>query len=160
FRRVLPAGVRRLYRRVRPAERPAVPPWLGPRLRPLWNQPLSEPEDAVPMRSATFEATWKSLTSPAFLWQVGWEVMRAGRPGLEIRLPYLDRRLVEFVLAVPFERRLPRGRMKVLLRKAMKGLVPGTILARTKLTLFDCLRVLDFELNRADWKTILYEGPW
>jgi asparagine synthase (glutamine-hydrolysing) len=160
IRRASPASLRRLYRRLRPAERPAPPSWLGPRLRPLWDQAPSEPNDALALRSATLEATWRSLTNPAFSWQTEWEVLRAARQGLAMRFPYLDRPLVEFVMAVPFERRLPRGRMKLLLRKAMAGLVPKPVLARTKLTLFDCLQPLDFQINRAHWQALLHEGPW
>jgi asparagine synthase (glutamine-hydrolysing) len=159
-RRALPAAARRLYRRLRPAEPPPPPPWLGPRLRPLWQRLPSEAQEAVRMRSATVEHTWKSMTSPALMWQTEWEVLRAARQGLEMRFPYLDRQLVDFVLAVPFEQRLPRGRMKVLLRKAMRGVVPRTILARTKLTLFDCLGALDFQINRSDWQVVLHADPW
>ncbi len=49
---------------------------------------------------------------------------------LESRLPFLDHRLVEFVFQLPSAQILHGSKSKVVLRKAMKGLVPGKILDR------------------------------
>ena len=52
--------------------------------------------------------------------------------GLELRVPFLDHKLVEFTAGLPPEFKL-RGRWgKVLLREAMSGILPQTILSRAK----------------------------
>jgi asparagine synthase (glutamine-hydrolysing) len=52
--------------------------------------------------------------------------------GLELRVPFLDHRLVEFAASLPDSSKL-RGRTgKVLLREAMRGVLPDAILDRPK----------------------------
>ena len=53
--------------------------------------------------------------------------------GLEARSPFLDTALVEFGAALPDRLRMRFGRGKILLRRAMAGLLPGSILARGKM---------------------------
>lgn len=47
--------------------------------------------------------------------------------GIEGRYPYLDRRVVEFCLAVPASAKLARGFSRLILRRAMDGLLPRAI---------------------------------
>ena len=49
----------------------------------------------------------------------------------ESRLSFLDHRLVEFVFSLPSEHLVAGGITKVVLRDAMKGVIPSTILDRT-----------------------------
>jgi asparagine synthase (glutamine-hydrolysing) len=51
---------------------------------------------------------------------------------LEVRSPFLDRELVEFLARLPVTYRLDRGQSKRLLRTAMSDLLPSSILARGK----------------------------
>lgn len=50
----------------------------------------------------------------------------------ELRVPFLDHRLVELAAALPPEHKVRGGQGKVLLREAMAGLVPRAILERSK----------------------------
>jgi asparagine synthase (glutamine-hydrolysing) len=50
--------------------------------------------------------------------------------GLEARVPFLDLRLIEFMLALPLEARLLNGRPKELLRGAMRHRLPAEVLSR------------------------------
>jgi asparagine synthase (glutamine-hydrolysing) len=52
---------------------------------------------------------------------------------LEARSPFLDREVVEFGAELPDRLRMRWGRGKLLLRRAMKGLLPASILARGKM---------------------------
>lgn len=52
--------------------------------------------------------------------------------GLELRVPFCDHRLVEYVWNVPWEMKNYRGREKGLLRQAMTGLLPEDVLWRKK----------------------------
>jgi asparagine synthase (glutamine-hydrolysing) len=51
---------------------------------------------------------------------------------LEARVPLLDHRLVEFALNLPSHLKLHRGQTKVILRQAMNGRLPQTILDKPK----------------------------
>jgi asparagine synthase (glutamine-hydrolysing) len=52
--------------------------------------------------------------------------------GLELRVPFLDHRLVEFVATLPMHSKLDRGKGKILLRRAAEGEVPDSIIKRRK----------------------------
>lgn len=47
---------------------------------------------------------------------------------LEVRVPFLDNDLVDYVLALPAQTKLKGGRLKYLLKTALKGILPGDIL--------------------------------
>jgi asparagine synthase (glutamine-hydrolysing) len=51
---------------------------------------------------------------------------------LEVRVPLLDHRIVEFALGLPPHLKLQRGQTKVILRAAMKDLLPEAILDKPK----------------------------
>jgi asparagine synthase (glutamine-hydrolysing) len=53
--------------------------------------------------------------------------------GLEVRSPFLDTAVVEFGASLPNRVRMRLGKGKMLLRRAMKGILPGSILARGKM---------------------------
>ncbi|MGQ9533212.1 MAG: asparagine synthase (glutamine-hydrolyzing) [Desulfotomaculales bacterium] len=52
--------------------------------------------------------------------------------GLEVRVPYCDHRLVEYVWNVPWSWKNAGGREKGLLRRALEGILPPDVLARRK----------------------------
>jgi asparagine synthase (glutamine-hydrolysing) len=52
--------------------------------------------------------------------------------GLEVRVPYCDYRLVQYVWNIPWEWKMLDGREKGLLRKALEGLLPQDVLYRKK----------------------------
>ncbi|WP_026105112.1 asparagine synthase (glutamine-hydrolyzing) [Halalkalibacterium ligniniphilum] len=51
---------------------------------------------------------------------------------LEVRVPFADHRLVEYVWNIPWEMKRLNGREKGILRKALEGLLPDDILYRKK----------------------------
>lgn len=50
---------------------------------------------------------------------------------IEARVPFLDYRLVEYVFGLPNDLKLRQGYTKAILRDAMLGIVPTTVLRRT-----------------------------
>ena len=52
--------------------------------------------------------------------------------GLEVRVPFCDHRLVEYVWNIPWSMKTCGGREKGILRKALTGVVPPKILERRK----------------------------
>ncbi|WLR51528.1 asparagine synthase (glutamine-hydrolyzing) [Bacillus tianshenii] len=51
---------------------------------------------------------------------------------LEVRVPFADHRLVEYVWNIPWEMKMHEGREKGILRKALEGLLPHDVLYRKK----------------------------
>jgi asparagine synthase (glutamine-hydrolysing) len=51
---------------------------------------------------------------------------------LEVRVPFADHRLVEYVWNIPWEMKMLNGREKGILRKAMEGILPQDVLYRKK----------------------------
>ncbi|GLO67272.1 asparagine synthase (glutamine-hydrolyzing) [Oceanobacillus kimchii] len=51
---------------------------------------------------------------------------------LEVRVPYADHRLVEYVWNVPWDIKMINGHEKGILRKAMEGILPNEVLYRKK----------------------------
>ncbi|MCG0050194.1 asparagine synthase-related protein [Priestia aryabhattai] len=65
--------------------------------------------------------------------------------GIETRYPFLDVRLVEFLFAIPTDQKIKDAQTKVLLRRAMKGIIPSNVLnqygkATTNMLLFEGLK--------------------
>ena len=54
----------------------------------------------------------------------------AAREGVEVRFPFLDRRLFEFLLAIPSEERIREGLGKRILRESLSDLLPEVIAKR------------------------------
>ncbi|NYH79982.1 asparagine synthase (glutamine-hydrolyzing) [Actinopolyspora biskrensis] len=65
--------------------------------------------------------------------------------GLEVRVPFTDHRLVEYVYNTPWEMKNFDGREKSLLREAMRGILPDSVLDRKK-TPYPSTQDLDYEL--------------
>jgi asparagine synthase (glutamine-hydrolysing) len=51
---------------------------------------------------------------------------------LEVRCPLLDHKLAEFMATIPARHKVRSGRTKYILRKAMAGILPNSILSRGK----------------------------
>lgn len=107
------------------------PAWIRPSF--LEAHRLEERELAyhpvpVPGAMAEAEAGWY-LTVPAAGWGAASVSSRALRQGIEARGPLMDRRIMAFALARPVRERNRRGESKLLLRRAMRGLVPERFLA-------------------------------
>ena len=132
LRGAAPAWARRAFRAVLPRRPPPPPAWLGPALRPLWPPPLPPRPDPLPSR---VQADVAALLSGDLLQSAEVVELAAARAGLQLRLPFLDWPLVEWVHSIPWDRRLPRGLMKRLLREAMTGLWPESLARRRQVAL-------------------------
>lgn len=52
--------------------------------------------------------------------------------GLEVRVPFCDHRLVQYLWNIPWDMKMLNGREKGLLRKALEGILPDDVLYRKK----------------------------
>jgi len=119
-------GVRALVRRRRAASRVSPeeeggPPWLRADLRARRAERLSSRTGAVhPTRSQAAERLAQ------YHWQPFLESLDAGFHGIpiDVRLPYLDLRLIHYALALP---PMPWLQKKRLLREVARGLIPEAV---------------------------------
>lgn len=89
---------------------------------------LSCPPDAVPLDRI------QNVDMKAYLPEdILTKIDRASMAfGLEVRVPFLDHRLVEFATRLPASMRIRNGRAKVILKEAFEPIVPKEILDRPK----------------------------
>jgi len=102
---------------------------LGPKLLKLEHE--SQPRDAKSESESHLEAIRSTLREEALeLLEVA-----AAVQGTQARFPFFDKRVVEFCLTVPLKEKHDNGWPRLILRKAMEGILPSKIQWRT--TKFD-----------------------
>ena len=86
--------------------------------------------------TAPEERRMKEMVNLNFRWFMQTLLDRKDRmsmyQGLEVRVPFCDYRIAEYLYGVPWEMKDWQGREKGLLRHAMEGLLPGEVLYRKK----------------------------
>ncbi len=120
LRGLLPHGV---YRALRP--RPT-PEWLTPFARSHLDDSDPWPRESKQARRPN--QYFRALELVNGLGYI--ERYFAGRYRIELRYPFRDRRLVEFMLRLPTHQLHARGVARPIVRRALRGKVPGKILAR------------------------------
>ncbi len=90
--------------------------------------------------------------------QMNLEVMdrRAAAGGISVRFPFLDRRLVEFLLAIPSEERIYDGMGKRILREALSELLPEE--TRKRNTKGDYTRIIHERLKALGFQSATFAG--
>lgn len=122
LRPAVPEGVRRLVRRAR--KRGASPV-------------AAVPGQALATRAA--RESLRYLTDGTFSARMAGLRIAADHAGVEVRLPFLDRRLIDFVLALPSRLRFRDGWIKWILRQSMVGILPEAVRQRQSLAWFSAL---------------------
>jgi len=79
--------------------------------------------------------------NPWYLRTANWHDRSTAHSGIEVRHPFLDRRLFEYILAIPGEQLFQLGCTKPLLRRVMAGILPEKVRLRRGKTSF--IRFLD-----------------
>lgn len=86
----------------------------------------------------------------------------AGAFSIETRCPFLDRRLVEFSLAVPSDQKLAEGWTRLILRRAMEGTLPPEVqwrVAKADLGYNFVSRLQDQDKDRQKLQESLFDEP-
>lgn len=78
--------------------------------------------------------------------------------GVEARYPFWDRHLVEFCLGLPAHEKLSGGWSRLVLRRAMAGIVPGPVLARRDKLDFTIHLARGLAAHHRDRIEALFEG--
>lgn len=115
------------------------------------------PLEVPPFRYRSHRRLYESLTDMMYFgyWQDSWE--RDGSfGGVKFEHPFLDRRLVEFLLATPPVHLNRRGTTKYLLRESQAGILPEKVRVRRSKAYFDHMYTKSFrEHSAAKIQTLL-----
>jgi asparagine synthase (glutamine-hydrolysing) len=137
----LPTRADRLLRSVLGVKRDtlSLPRWINPdlaRRADLEGRDRSFSSRWAAGRSARQEIYTHLVAIPGY-WRISnWHDRSAAIYGIEVRHPFLDRRLFEYVLSIPGEQLFRLGRSKDLLRRSMTGILPESIRLRNRKTSF------------------------
>jgi asparagine synthase (glutamine-hydrolysing) len=125
---VLPEWLRQPLRRL--AGRPAnSAPWLD--LTVLNAEPTDPFRTVAPTGATSVAAMSRAqLTATSLPMLLHWEDRDSMAHSIEARVPFLDYRLVEFVLGLPEDYKIARGVTKRVLREGMQGVLPEKIRTR------------------------------
>jgi asparagine synthase (glutamine-hydrolysing) len=103
---------------------------------------------------------WQALSSP--LWPYALELAdrTAAACSVEFRYPFFDRRLMEFCLSLPSAQKLSQGWTRVVLRRAMQGILPEKVQWRLrKASLAPNFRRKLLEYDRAVLESVILNEP-
>lgn len=109
--------------------RPA--PWLTQSFAGCWRRVLAGYHPRIRLCGALPSFQLGILTVEALRRQLAARALPTD-PNREVRYPYLDRDLLEFLLAIPREQLVRPGERRSLLRRSMRTLVPEAILNRRR----------------------------
>jgi asparagine synthase (glutamine-hydrolysing) len=101
---------------------------------------------------------WQDFRSDSLPALLRYEDRNSMAFGIEARVPFLDRELVEYALALPDRLRIAGGETKVVLRRAMEGRVPAPILARRDKIGFATPERAWLESGRAEIRELVRDG--
>lgn len=125
--------------------RPAVPAPLRRAVRRLRNAPpaalAADRRPAEPPPFPTFAAreSFRHLTAGSFSARLAGLRIASDHVGVETRLPFLDCRLIDFMLTVPARVRFRDGWIKWILRQSLEGILAEEVRQRTRLAWFSAL---------------------
>lgn len=108
-----------------------IPPWLSSELRRLCRQPYTRVINKRELLCSSPSAIANGRT-----WWGLLETLPNRTPRIlgcrEYRFPYLDKELVEFLHRVPRDQLVQPGRRRLLMRRALEGIVPVEVLERKR----------------------------
>ncbi|HEY4595403.1 MAG TPA: asparagine synthetase B family protein, partial [Thermoanaerobaculia bacterium] len=132
----LPAGADRFLRTALGKREDGFPAWIDPdfaRRTRAAGRPSGPRGFAGPARREIY----RNLIEVPWYWRLAnWHDRSAAAFGIEVRHPFLDRRLFEYVLAIPGEQLFRLDGTKSLLRRSMREILPERIRSRRGKTHF------------------------
>jgi asparagine synthase (glutamine-hydrolysing) len=160
LRLMAPPGLKRrvvVYRSRRDAPR-----WLAPRWRDLVVDLASAPPElpAKTFGSMVEEEHWRELTSARLGHALDTEQLIAAEHGVEMRYPFLDQDLVEFVLGLPADGWPPAYSHVRLHREALGALLPTLVRDRTTKAAFSPVAVHRLRRAAGRIRSLFYENGW
>ncbi|MDO8704100.1 MAG: asparagine synthase-related protein [Sulfuricaulis sp.] len=114
--------------------RPPVPAWINRDFAVAQAGGRREAAEVLPGTSVFDQRTYEKLTRNFTQTFLHYEIHNAAACGIEHRFPYLDHRIMEYALRLPWQERMSGGIYKIHHRKAMARLLPPEILSQPKKT--------------------------
>ena len=111
--------------------RQSLPAWLAgewPRDANLFARAGLEPARRLLESPSAYESRWY-VETPYFPRAAAWAASLALQAGVAVRSPLLDRRVLDFAASRPLAERVGVTDSKLVLREAMRGLIPDDVLA-------------------------------
>ncbi|NLM31093.1 MAG: asparagine synthase (glutamine-hydrolyzing) [Methanomicrobiales archaeon] len=130
---LLPSSIRQVMKAHATAGR-AKPSWINTDLLSVCYSPVRQIDESSSTRSETITITQSialdqmlRISLPTLL---HWQDRNSMAHSVETRTPFLDYRMVEYIMGLPEEYRIDGGVTKRVLREAMKGILPEKIRIR------------------------------
>lgn len=162
FKPLVPEWARALRRRLGRRRRWHAPRWARPDFVRFFESCPQVPAAANPGFPSLVQ-TWafRWLNFPGLCWALESSDLLAASAGVSVSHPFLDRRLAEYVLSIPFDARLPGGQWKVLIRRGLSSRLPAIVRDRTRKTSFSSLHLDILHRNReALTRRLFDDGQW
>jgi asparagine synthase (glutamine-hydrolysing) len=126
-----PLSLQSVLRRARRASEGAWrAPWFTPRFRKMLLDRFTADRLPRPAGTSHAWAMYRQVRGGYFLGCMEWNTRIGAVHDLEIAFPYLDSRLVQFLMSIPGEVQSHNGVPRGLMREAMRGVVPDAIIDR------------------------------
>lgn len=75
-----------------------------------------------------------------------------GREGMEVRYPFMDKRLIDYCLRIPSNQKMQNGITRFILRNAMKDTIPDSVFYRYDKSILSPYYDYSFEINFSNMK--------
>jgi len=134
--------------------RARAPAWLQDSAKALWQAPSSWPPEA---KSTPEPAFARQLFGAPMAFGVAHEAPMAQRHGVDRRDPFQNEALLEFMLKAPFDLSWRSGYTKAIMRRAMRGRLPESILMKDRTGRLEDLYQSGIRANRETIKTLLFD---
>jgi len=117
--------IRRLWRTIRPAPAPSsAPPWMSNELQARVNLPPTQREHKPDLHGFARQRRYEAIKAPLQRRIGSWCERLFARHKISYADPWADRRLIEYVMAIPQHQIFRRGQNKYIARRAMRGIMP------------------------------------
>jgi asparagine synthase (glutamine-hydrolysing) len=152
LRPALPVAADRLLRSAAGKREALLPSWVRPEFarRARLADRLRDREPRETFGGSARKDIYANLIGVPWYWRLAnWHDRSAAAFGIEVRHPFLDQRLFEYVLAIPPEQLFRLDSSKNLLRRSMVGILPEGIRARAHKTGFQGFLDLALKMKSA-----------
>lgn len=135
---LIPHAPKLALRKLRGTDKPQLPFWITQSYRQQYLQfPPSPPLSYADFPSLTQEIAFQYANYPGIMWVFEMLELQNAQDGIQVAHPILDKTLVNFILSIPFEKRIPAGHWKDLFQRGLADDLPPEILNRRYKTRFD-----------------------
>lgn len=147
---LIPSWIKTLRRSVI-KRTPITPPWINPDFYAWFTSlPAIKKVGEADWQSLVQRTNYRDVTHPVMPWLCEMYDANGAYNGYEVRLPFLDRPLVEFVLKIPFEHRISGEKWKSLVREGLKSDLPEKILCQKRKINLNAYAIRCFQSARGE----------